>query len=221
MNQIFLLGDSTCAHKSEDKRPETGWGMVLQPLVKRPWQVHNLAVNGRSTKSFLQEGLFDACQKQLKASDWVLIQFGHNDSKDDEERHTDPWTTYQGNLILMADLIQARKAHPVLLTPICRRRFDEGGNLVQTHGEYPKALLSLSESRGYDAVDMTQKTFELISRLGPQNSKKLFLHLDKGEHANYPMGAADDTHLSEWGAQVIANLLVCQLRSMSPQVPFL
>lgn len=65
MNRIFLLGDSTCADKSEDKRPETGWGMVLQRLVKKPWQVVNLAENGRSTKSFLEEGLFDRCLERL------------------------------------------------------------------------------------------------------------------------------------------------------------
>lgn len=109
MNRIFLLGDSTCADKSEDKHPETGWGMVLQQLVKKQWQVVNLAENGRSTKSFLEEGLFDRCLGQLSEGDWVFIQFGHNDSKDDEQRHTDPWTTYQGNLILMTDTVLEEK----------------------------------------------------------------------------------------------------------------
>ncbi|ADY14485.1 rhamnogalacturonan acetylesterase [Sphaerochaeta globosa] len=221
MRQIFLLGDSTCAHKSDDKRPETGWGMALQPLVKKPWQILNLAQNGRSTKSFLDEGLFDCCLDQLTEGDWVFIQFGHNDSKEDEARHTDPWTTFQGNLLLMTDQVLARKAHPVLLTPICRRRFDERGNLVQTHGEYPMAILSLAESRGYAALDMTEKTFQLFNQLGPENSKMLFLHLKKGEHPNYPEGVADDTHLNEWGAQVIATLILSQLRDLYAFVPFL
>ncbi|MEA4866486.1 MAG: rhamnogalacturonan acetylesterase [Sphaerochaeta sp.] len=221
MNRIFLLGDSTCADKSENKRPETGWGMVLQGLVKKPWQVINLAKNGCSTKSFLEEGLFDRCLEQLAAGDWVFIQFGHNDSKEDEERHTDPWTTYQGNLILMTDKVLKRNARPVLLTPICRRRFDEEGNLVQTHGEYPKAMISLAQSRNYTVLDMTDKTYQLFSYLGPKDSKKLFLHLHEGEHPNYPDGITDDTHLNEWGALVIANLTFSQLRDLYPQVPFL
>lgn len=221
MNRIFLLGDSTCADKSEDKRPETGWGMVLQQLVKKQWQVVNLAENGRSTKSFLEEGLFDRCLGQLSEGDWVFIQFGHNDSKDDEQRHTDPWTTYQGNLILMTDTVLEREAHPVLLTPICRRRFDELGNLVQTHGDYPKAMISLAKSRNYPVLDMTEKTYQLLAYLGPKESKKLFLHLEKQDHPNYPDGAADDTHLNEWGANVVANLTLAQLRDLYSQVPFL
>jgi lysophospholipase L1-like esterase len=221
MNRIFLLGDSTCADKSEDKHPETGWGMVLQQLVKKQWQVVNLAENGRSTKSFLEEGLFDRCLGQLSEGDWVFIQFGHNDSKDDEQRHTDPWTTYQGNLILMTDTVLEREAHPVLLTPICRRRFDEQGNLVQTHGDYPKAMISLAKSRNYPVLDMTKKTYQLLAYLGPKESKKLFLHLEKQEHPNYPDGAADDTHLNEWGANVVANLTLAQLRGLYPQIPFL
>jgi lysophospholipase L1-like esterase len=190
-------------------------------LVKKPWQVVNLAENGRSTKSFLEEGLFDRCLGQLSEGDWVFIQFGHNDSKDDEQRHTDPWTTYQGNLILMTDTVLEREAHPVLLTPICRRRFDEQGNLVQTHGDYPKAMISLAKSRNYPVLDMTEKTYQLLAYLGPKESKKLFLHLEKQEHPNYPDGAADDTHLNEWGANVVANLTLAQLRGLYPQIPFL
>jgi lysophospholipase L1-like esterase len=190
-------------------------------LVKKQWQVVNLAENGRSTKSFLEEGLFDRCLGQLSEGDWVFIQFGHNDSKDDEQRHTDPWTTYQGNLILMTDTVLEREAHPVLLTPICRRRFDEQGNLVQTHGDYPKAMISLAKSRNYPVLDMTEKTYQLLAYLGPKESKKLFLHLEKQDHPNYPDGAADDTHLNEWGANVVANLTLAQLRDLYSQVPFL
>ncbi|MDD4302362.1 MAG: hypothetical protein PHS03_07785 [Sphaerochaeta sp.] len=59
MNTLFLLGDSTCAPKEDDKRPETGWGMYIESYIDSSWGVINLALNGRSTKSFLEEGVFD------------------------------------------------------------------------------------------------------------------------------------------------------------------
>lgn len=204
MRQLFLLGDSTCAEKEADKRPETGWGMMMQELVGPTFTVVNLALNGRSTKSFLQEGVFGKCHKALKAGDVVMIQFGHNDSKEDDQRHTDPWTTYQGNLAFMAEQVRQKGAYPILLTPICRRRFTEEGVLVQTHGDYPSAMIALAKGRGYPLLDLTKETFLLLSHLGDQASKRLFLHLAPAEHPNYPEGAADDTHLNELGAAVVA-----------------
>ncbi len=204
MRQLFLLGDSTCAEKEADKRPETGWGMMMQDLVGPSFTVVNLALNGRSTKSFLQEGVFEKCQQALNADDVVMIQFGHNDSKEDEERHTDPWTTYQGNLAYMAEQVIQKKAFPILLTPLCRRRFDDEGRLVQTHGEYPSAMIALAKGRGYPLLDLTKETQCLLTEQGVQGSKRLFLHLQPLEHSNYPNGVADDTHLNEWGAYVVA-----------------
>lgn len=133
-----------------------------------------------------------------------MIQFGHNDSKEDDQRHTDPWTTYQGNLAFMAEQVRQKGAYPILLTPICRRRFTEEGVLVQTHGDYPSAMIALAKGRGYPLLDLTKETFQLFSQLGDQASKRLFLHLAPAEHPNYPEGAADDTHLNELGAAVIA-----------------
>ncbi|NBK22410.1 MAG: rhamnogalacturonan acetylesterase [Spirochaetia bacterium] len=216
MRQLFLLGDSTCAEKEADKRPETGWGMVMQPLLGTSFTVVNLALNGRSTKSFLQEGVFDRCLRALHADDVVMIQFGHNDSKEDEERHTDPWTTYQGNLAFMAEQVRQKGACPILLTPICRRRFDDDGVLVQTHGDYPSAMIALAKGRGYAVFDLTQETFQILTHLGAEASKQLFLHLKPLEHPNYPEGVADDTHLNEVGARVVARRV---LRFLSQHTP--
>jgi lysophospholipase L1-like esterase len=221
MNRIFLLGDSTCARKSDDKRPETGWGMTFPSLVDKRWKVVNLAMNGRSTKSFLDEGLFALCLKDLQPGDWVLIQFGHNDSKEDEERHTEPWTSFQDNLSFMADQVLARQARPLLLTPIARRRFDSQGNLIQTHGDYPWALRELAGRKGYPLLDMTEASADLLAASGPDGSKRLFLHLKPNQHPNYPDGIADDTHLNAEGALVIARIICDRLRKAIPDCPFL
>ncbi|MGH0052706.1 MAG: rhamnogalacturonan acetylesterase [Sphaerochaetaceae bacterium] len=221
MNTVFLLGDSTCAYKEADKRPETGWGMCFGHYIDAAWKVKNFARNGRSTKSFLEEGVFDQCLTELSEGDAVLIQFGHNDNKEDDARHTDPWSTYQGNLACMAEQVLLKQATPILLTPICRRKFLSDGTLVQTHGEYPQAMLSLCKTRGYWCLDMTAASFSILQQMGEASSKQLFLHLGPNEHANYPAGVSDDTHFNEKGAQVMCSLIVSLLRDQYPQCLFL
>src|SRR4051794_12131736 len=87
---IFLAGDSTMAMKQPDKRPETGWGeMFGQHFRDGTVTIDNRAMNGRSTKTFISEGRWQAINDDLKPGDYVFIQFGHNDeSKDKGERYT-------------------------------------------------------------------------------------------------------------------------------------
>lgn len=216
---MFLLGDSTCAPKDAGKRPETGWGMSFSRLVNEGWEVVNLARNGYSTKSFLDDGLFDLCLKDLAPGDWVLIQFGHNDSKPDGERHTEPWDGYVTNLGFMVEHVRSRQAHVVLLTPICRRLFKDG-HLVQTHGSYPEAMLSLRSKLNVPVLDLTSETFRLLSELGCEGSRRLFLQLKPGQSPNYPGGIEDNTHLNEWGAEVVARLVVSFLNKLPDTPPF-
>ncbi len=113
MAKVFLLGDSTCAQKSPDVYPETGWGMCFGKHLAKGWTADNRAINGRSTKMFLDEGAFAACLSDLHGGDYGIIQFGHNENKMDEERHTEPWTSYSANLRYMAQSILQKGGHPV------------------------------------------------------------------------------------------------------------
>ena len=121
---IFLAGDSTMAAKLPEKRPETGWGEMLGAHFKHgKVRIENRAMNGRSTKTFISEGRWQAVVDDLKKGDYVFIQFGHNDSsKDKGERYTPP-EDYRKNLIRFVKDVRAKKAHAVLLTPVMRRRF--------------------------------------------------------------------------------------------------
>src|SRR5215510_10308263 len=89
---IHLAGDSTMAEKLPEKRPETGWGECLQSFFdEKQVLVKNYAKNGRSTRTFISEGLWATLLEQVKAGDYVLIQFGHNDeSKEKVDRYTPP-----------------------------------------------------------------------------------------------------------------------------------
>src|SRR3954447_14967760 len=116
---IFMAGDSTMAIKQPDKRPETGWGEMLGKYFKDGTaKIDNRAMNGRSTKSFISEGRWQAIINDVQKGDYVLIQFGHNDeSKDKGERYT-PLEDYRNNLTRFVEEVRAKGANPVLLTPV-------------------------------------------------------------------------------------------------------
>ena len=96
---IFMIGDSTMANKPlEGGNHERGWGHVLGGYFSENIRVENHARNGRSSKSFIDEGLWEVVINKVKPGDYVFIQFGHNDEKADEKRHTDPGSTFDANL---------------------------------------------------------------------------------------------------------------------------
>ncbi len=210
---VYLAGDSTCANKLAEKRPETGWGEMFGQFFKdNKIKIDNRAMNGRSTKTFISEGLWQAIVDNLKKDDYVFIQFGHNDeSKEKGERYTPP-EDYRKNLITFIEETRAKKAFPVLLTPVMRRRFDKDGKFYDTHGEYPDIVRTVAKEQKVSLIDIHHKSEKLIVRYGVENSKKLFLILKDGENPNYPKGIDDNTHFSPLGAEEMAKLVVKGIR---------
>lgn len=206
MITVYIIGDSTAANKSSKAYPETGWGMELQSFFDEDVKVDNRALNGRSTKSFINEKRWEAILKTLKEGDYVLIEFGHNDEKIDKPEVGTSLAEYKSNLIKYIKETQAKKAHPILLTPIMRRNF-KNGVFEDTHLGYPDVVRKLADSLHLPLVDMHRKTEKLIVGLGDKPSVKLFNHVDSG-HVNYPKGKMDNTHLSPEGAKVVAGLVV-------------
>jgi lysophospholipase L1-like esterase len=210
---IFLAGDSTCAPKLQEKRPETGWGEMLgQHFKNGRVRIENRAMNGRSTKTFLSEGRWQAIIDELKRGDYVFVQFGHNDqSKDKGERYTPP-DDYRRNLIRFVDEVRAKGGHPILLTPVMRRRFDKNGKFYDTHGEYPSIVRAVANEYKVPLIDMHKMSEAVIIKYGVEGSRKLFLQLKSGENANYPNGIEDNTHFSPLGAEAMAAIAVTGIR---------
>ena len=206
---VFLAGDSTMAPKLETKRPETGWGEQLQKhFDERKVRVDNHAANGRSTRTFIGEGRWQAILDKLKAGDYVLIQFGHNDqSKEKVDRYTPP-DDFRRNLERFVAEVRAKKATPVLLTPVMRRRFDKDGKFYDTHGEYPDLTRRVAAEQKVALIDMHRLSEKVLVKYGPEESRKLFLQLKAGENPNYPKGVEDNTHFSPLGADIMAALAV-------------
>lgn len=213
---LFLIGDSTMANKENpDKNPEHGWGQMLPLLMTAGIEIQNHATNGRSSKSFRTEGRWDKVMKQLKKGDFVIIQFGHNDQKiNDSVRFTNPYTQYRANLERYVNEARLKGAHPVLMTSIVRRNFNENGVLVDTHKEYPLVVRMVANDLKVPLIDLQLLTEQMEISYGPEKSKKLHLHYKKGEVDYYPEGKDDDTHLSKLGAESIAKLAATSLKNM-------
>jgi lysophospholipase L1-like esterase len=204
---IHLVGDSTMSDKPKLDLPERGWGQLFREFVKPTAKVQNHAVNGRSTKSFIDEGRWQRVVDELKPGDWVIIQFGHNDEKSqDPTRYTKPNGEYRANLERFIRETRAGGGHPILATSVVRRRWSEDGKLVDTHGEYPEVVRKVAEEQKVSLLDMQKLTAKLEESHGVLGSKKLHLWFAPGEHPHLKKGLQDDTHYSEYGARAVASL---------------
>ena len=200
---LYIAGDSTAAQKYANAAPETGWGMALPFFLRKGLPVANHAVNGRSSKSFVDEGRLEVVLSAIQPGDFLLIQFGHNDEKaDDPTRYTEPWTTYQDHLRMYVEGARARGAQPVLATSAERRRFDAGGKALPTHGEYPAAMRALAAEEGVTLLDIQALSIARWQEIGAEETKKYF---------NWTVTEQDNTHFNPPGAIEVARLVAREL----------
>ena len=197
-----------------NKPPFMGWGGALGDYTAEDVEVRNHALSGRSSKSFWNEGLFEPVAGGMKAGDLLLIQFGHNDEKDDEERHTDPDTTMKEYLNRYIDAALEKGAQPILMTPVCRRFFTGDRSLMYTHGEYPRAIRELAAERKVPLIDLKLLSRELYLQLGEAKTAELFVRLNPGENPDFPEGHDDKTHFNPYGAKIIAGLVADAMKKM-------
>ena len=230
---IFVIGDSTAANKdTTNGKVERGWGMMLQRCFNPEYiRVDNHAVNGRSSKSFIDEGRWDKVLSLIRPGDYVIIQFGHNDEKPQPSRHTDPGSTFDYNLAKYVRETRERGGIPVLMNCVVRRNFlvkapevaddellrnstfkdgvkmVEGDSLIDTHGLYRVAPRDVAQRMNCYFVDANRITHDLEQGLGTEGSKKLHMWFRPGEEPSELQGKQDNTHYNIYGAQVVANLL--------------
>ena len=198
---LHLVGDSTMAEKDLSKgTPERGWGMMLQNYFDPAFvKVINYAQNGRSTKDFRDKGLWDKVCNALRPGDYVFIQFGHNDAKEnDPVRYAAPWGAYQDNLRRYVDEVRDKGAIPVLLTPLSRRWFGPEGLDRGCHGDYPAAMKAVAGEKDVTLLDVTRASQDWLESLGDEASKAYFM---------ISTGKDDNTHLVACGARKVAEMV--------------
>ena len=240
---VFMIGDSTMANKPLDKEnQERGWGQMLPIYFEGPIKVDNHAVNGRSSKSFIDEGRWEKVREQIRPGDYVIIQFGHNDEKaKSPDRYTVPGSTFDANLKKFVSETREKGGTPILMNSIVRRNFPangiaaaqtddrqktwkkglenypaEGDTLVDTHGDYRIAPRNVAEEMGVAFVDMNALTHELVQGLGKDASKSLYMWMPGGVYEFAPNGRIDNTHLNVFGGIVVSRLAVNALAEKVP-----
>lgn len=211
--KVYLIGDSTMANKEIKAYPETGWGMPFRYFFDSTVDVDNRAKNGRSTQSFIDEGLWKPVVDNLNEGDYVFVQFGHNDEVPTKKTYTTE-EQFKNNLIRYVNESRAKKAIPVLITPVARRKFDSAGHIVGTHEVYSEIVRSVAKQLNVPLIDLDKKSQALLQQLGPETSKLLYNHLQPGEHPNYPDGKTDDTHFSELGARKMAEIVLAEMKEL-------
>ncbi len=237
---VFMIGDSTMANKPlGGDNPERGWGQMLAGYFTEDVRVDNHALNGRSSKSFIDEGHWEEVRRLIRPGDYVFIQFGHNDEKPKPDRHTDPGTTFDANLRRFVEETRAKGGKPVLLNSIVRRNFFdnkqavtdddlrrekvegtklEGDTLIDTHGAYLDSPRNVAAAMDVPFIDMNRLTHDLVQGLGREASKSLFCWIPEGTCVACPKGRQDNTHLNVYGARRVAGLAATAIEQVIPEL---
>ncbi|MBK1878373.1 rhamnogalacturonan acetylesterase [Pelagicoccus mobilis] len=190
---IALIGDSTVTD-------ESGWGSAFANHFDKSVTVTNFAVGGRSSKSWFDEGrLPEALEIR---PDFVFIQFGHNDQPGKgPDRETDPNSTYRENIIHYIDEFRQIGSHPIIVSSVTRRNFNDSGQIQSTLGPWAEAARSAAKQANATFLDLHSLSIAYHNAIGPQAS-----------HSFNPT-EADVTHFNNKGAEAIADLIISLLRS--------
>ncbi len=207
--RIYWAADSTVQTNDITTYPQTGIGQVFSMYTKSNVRVVNHAKNGRSTKSFIDEGRLKAIDEVIGEGDYLFIQFGHNDEKkEDPTRYTEPFSTYIENLETYIGVARSHGAYPVLITPLERRCFVDDKHLgVGAHSEYVTAMKQAAEKNNVPLVDLYSMSRVELEKTGEPASRKWYMYFEENLYKNYPEGKQDNTHLRYEGAVMYAGLI--------------
>jgi len=202
--KIAIIGDSTVCEYPADS-PSRGWGHYLGESFRENVQIVNLAAGGRSTKTFIGEGRWT--KTLAEKPQFILIQFGHNDSHaKDRPEATDAATDYREYLHRYVTEARAAGAVPVFITPMHRRTFKPDGTLEDILLPYADAMKAIGTELHVPVVDLHAMSGELYLKLGPEKCLEL---------QNKP---GDATHFGERGARAMAELIMSKLPDAVPEL---
>ena len=216
---IYLAGASSMQDYPETRAPLTGWGTALKSRVKEGCNVFNMALGGRSSKSFITEKHWEKLLSKAKKGDFVIIQFGHNDTVAGEKnfyRFTQPEKVFPHYLKIYIAEARERGLIPVLLTQTVYCKFDANGRAVNNHasdmafgGErYIASVRKVAQETGVDFVDINAAAMAKFSTMSKQEIIDLYMTFPAGKYKNYPKGRTDMVHLRTEGAEFYADILV-------------
>ncbi|WP_024864629.1 rhamnogalacturonan acetylesterase [Butyrivibrio sp. FCS014] len=216
MRHIFWAGDSTIAVNKASTYPQTGIGQAFDRFTAMDVAICNRAVNGRSTKSFIDESRLAPIYDEITKGDFLFIQFGHNDEKiNDPARYTDPYGEFKINLGKFVNVARNKGAYPVFITSVERRLFDENGQLLPSaHTDYVLGMKEAGKELSVPVIDLFTMSRNFLEKTGDEATRKYYMNLAPGEASWAPEGKIDNSHLKYEGAMLYAGMIAKGLRDL-------
>ena len=150
---VFLCGNSTVV--DQDNEPWASWGQMIPAFFDKNVCIANYAESGESANTFIAAGRLKKALSQMKAGDYIFMEFGHNDQKQ-KGPGKGAYYSFMTSLKTFIDEARLRGAHPVLVTPTQRRSFDENGRIRDTHEDYPEAMRWLAAKENVPLIDLNE-----------------------------------------------------------------
>lgn len=209
---VFLCGNSTVV--DQEQEPWSSWGQMITRWFDERVVIANYAESGLSATTFLAQLRLDKILSQLRAGDYVICEFGHNDEK--EKRAGDgAWYSYTRNLKIFADRVREKGGNIIFVTPTARRFFnDDQTTLRNTHGDYPEAMRTVARREQVPFIELNGMTTTFYETLGFEGSKRALVHYPANTFPDQPEPLADNTHFNPFGAWEIAKMIVMGLKTM-------
>lgn len=215
MPTLFIAGDSTVT--DQPREPWVGWGQMLPRFFDERIAVANFAESGLALRSFRAQRRLEKVFEQMKPGDFLFIQFGHNDMKE-RGAGIGPWESYSDDLRQYVRQTRAHGGIPVLITSMQRRRFDEAGRQPATLGDYPLAVRRVAAELDVPLIDLNLMSAAIYAALGPEDSKRAFVHYPAGTFPGQDQPLRDDTHFNPYGGYQLARAVVEGIRRSVPEL---
>ena len=212
---VFLCGNSTVV--DQDEEPWASWGQMITRWFDHRVCFCNMAESGETASTFISVGRLSKALSMMKAGDYIIMEFGHNDQKQ-KTPGAGAYYNFATALKTFVDEARRRGATPIFVTPTQRRIFDADGRIKETHADYPEAMAWVAEREGCALIDLHQMTRVLFETMGPEGSKRAFVHYPANTYPGQEKPLADNTHFNPYGAYQIAKCMVEGLRLQ--RVPF-
>ncbi|GAE83778.1 rhamnogalacturonan acetylesterase [Bacteroides reticulotermitis] len=212
---VFLCGNSTVV--DQDNEPWASWGQMIPRFFNTDVCIANYAESGESANSFIAANRLKKALSQMKAGDYLFMEFGHNDQKQ-KGPGKGAYYSFMTSLKTYIDEARARGAYPVLVTPTQRRSFNSDGRIRDTHEDYPEAMRWLAAKENVPLIDLNNLTRTLYEALGPETSKRAFVHYPAGSYPGQTKVFEDNTHFNPYGAYQIAKCVIEGMKQAVPQL---
>jgi lysophospholipase L1-like esterase len=211
---VFLAGDSTVTDQQHE--PWAGWGQMLPRFFSQDVAISNHAESGLALHSFERQKRLDKILSMMKAGDYLFIQFGHNDQKD-KSAGAGPFTSYKANLKRFILAARSKGGIPVLVTPMERRRWN-GNTPLETLSDFALAVRQTADEQQVPLIDLHAMSLKLYTALGPEDSKKAFVHYPANSFPGQDVALKDDTHHGSYGGYQLARCMVEGIRAEVPEL---